>query len=148
MLCVLSPRPSAAQCRAFGGDQAAPDTVLADIPVPQRKRQAWGSHQAGRADGDGGGRLLASLARLGTDREPLVGIKAAISAPGVPDDPGPRGLIGDLAGDQQEWPPHGALSKACTANSESTHAVVRGTAMCSLLPNGWRGGPRVRLPGW
>jgi len=29
---------SAAQGRAFGCDQAAQDTVLADIPVPQRKR--------------------------------------------------------------------------------------------------------------
>jgi len=30
-----SSRASAAQCRALGCDQAVPDTVLADVPVPQ-----------------------------------------------------------------------------------------------------------------
>src|SRR5260221_5410140 len=51
--------PPAAQCRAVGGDQAAPDTVLADIPVPQRQVQALGAWQAGGADGDRRGRLPA-----------------------------------------------------------------------------------------
>ena len=41
--------PAVRQCRAFGGGQAAPDTVLADIPVPQRQRQALGADQAGGA---------------------------------------------------------------------------------------------------
>src|SRR5260370_19490521 len=90
----------AAQDRPFGCDQAAPDTVLAEFPVPQRERQALGAHRAGRADGDRSGRLLASLACLGADREPLVGVKAGVSAPGVPDDPGSGGLIGGCAGDQ------------------------------------------------
>ena len=81
--------PPAAQCRAFGGDQAAPDTMLADIPVPQRQLQALGAYQAAGADGDRRGRLPAGLVGLHTDREPLVGVKAAVSAPGMPDDPGP-----------------------------------------------------------
>ena len=81
--------PPAAQCRAFGGDQAAPDAMLADIPVPQRELQALGVYQAGGADGDRRGRLPAGLVCLHTDREPLVGVKAAVGAPGVLDDPGP-----------------------------------------------------------
>src|SRR5260370_10651608 len=96
-----------AQGRVFGCDQAAPDAVLADVPVPQRECQALGSYLAGRADGDRSGCLLASLACLGTYREPLVGIEVTVSAPGVPDDPGPRGLIGERDGDQLIRLPHG-----------------------------------------
>jgi hypothetical protein len=33
-------RQPAAQLRAVGRHQAAPDTVLADVPAPQRQRQA------------------------------------------------------------------------------------------------------------
>jgi hypothetical protein len=84
-----------ADLRAVGGDQATPDTVLADVPVPQRQRQALAAYQAGRADGDRRGRLLAGLACLGAEREPLVRIKVAASTPGVPGDLGPRGLIGE-----------------------------------------------------
>src|ERR1700748_1379730 len=52
----------AAQCRAVGGDHTAPDTVLADIPRPQRQFQALGAYKAGDADGDSRGRLVAGLA--------------------------------------------------------------------------------------
>jgi hypothetical protein len=83
----------AAQCRAVGGDHTAPDTVLADIPRPQRQFQALGAYKAGDADGNRRGRLVAGLACFRTGREPLVGIEAAVSAAGVPDDPGPQGLI-------------------------------------------------------
>src|SRR5258708_1997384 len=69
--------------------------MLADIPVPQRQLQALGAYQADGADGNRRGRLPAGLVRLHTDREPPVGVKAAVSAPGVPDDPGPRGLIAE-----------------------------------------------------
>ena len=79
-----------AQLRAVGGDQATPDTVLADVPVPQRQRQALAAHQAGAADSDRRRRLLTSHARLGADREPLIGVKTAITAPGMPDHPGPQ----------------------------------------------------------
>jgi hypothetical protein len=90
----------AAQCRAFGWEQAAPDAVLADIPVPQRERQAWDAYQAGRADGDRSGRFMARLVRLGTDREPLVGVKAAVSALGVHEEPGPGGLVREWRGNR------------------------------------------------
>jgi hypothetical protein len=90
--------PAAAQRRPVGGDQAAPDTVLADIPGPQRQFQALRAHRAGGADGDRRGRLVAGLACFRTDREPLVGIEGAVSAAGVPDDPGPQGPIGDRDG--------------------------------------------------
>jgi hypothetical protein len=72
--------------------------VLADVPVPQRQRQALAAHQAGAADSDRRRRLLTSHARLGADREPLIGVKTAISAPGMPDHPGPQNLIGERAG--------------------------------------------------
>jgi hypothetical protein len=88
----------AAQCRAVGGDHTAPDTVLADIPRPQRQFQALGAYKAGDADGDRRGRLVAGLACFRTGREPLVGIEAAVSAAGVPDDLGPQGLIGQRDG--------------------------------------------------
>ena len=104
---------AAAQGRAFGWDQAAPDTVLADVPVPQGERQALGAYQAGRADGDRSGCLLPSLACLGADREPLVGIEAAVGTPGVPDDPGPGSLIAGRGGDQQtQWPHCGPVGVA------------------------------------
>src|SRR5260370_30285669 len=96
-----SSRPSAAaKCGASGGAQAAPDAMLADIPVPQRQGQALGAYRTGRADGDRGGCLLPGLACLGADREPLVGIEAGVSTAGVPDDPVPQGLIGERAIDQ------------------------------------------------
>jgi hypothetical protein len=85
--------PAAAQRRPVGGDQAAPDTVLADIPGPQRQFQALRAHRAGGADGDRRGRLVAGLACFCTDREPLVGIEGAVSAAGVPDDPGPAAAL-------------------------------------------------------
>jgi hypothetical protein len=70
---------TAAQLRAVGGDQAAPDTVLADVPVPQRELQALAAHPAGGADSDSRGRLLTSPVRLGADREPLIRIKTLVS---------------------------------------------------------------------
>src|SRR5690349_13135432 len=94
---ISLPTP-AAQCRAVGGHQAGPDTVLADSPVPQRQFQALGAYQAGGADGDRRGRLVAGLVCFRTDRKPLVGIEGAVSAAGVPDDPGPQGLIGERDG--------------------------------------------------
>jgi hypothetical protein len=91
--------PPAAQVRAVGCDQAAPDTVLADVPVPQRQLQALGPYGATGADGDRGRCLVAGLGWLDTDRVPLVGVKAAVSAPGLPRDPGPQGIVGQpLAG--------------------------------------------------
>jgi hypothetical protein len=90
--------PPAAQCRAVGGEQAAPDSVLADIPMPQRQFQALGAYQAGGADRDSRRSLVAGLVCLRTDREPLVGIEGAVSAAGVPDDPVPQGPIGELDG--------------------------------------------------
>ena len=101
-----------AACRAFGGDQAAPDTVLADIPVPQRQRQALGAHHAGGAHGDRGGRLLAGFVYLHTDREPLVGIQAATRATGVPDNPHPQRPIGAWDGHRWIRWPTGARSTA------------------------------------
>jgi len=88
----------AAQCRAVGGDHTAPDTMLADIPRPQRQFQALGAYKAGDADGDRRGRLVAGPVCFRTGRKPLVGIEAAVSATGVPDDPGPQGLIGQRDG--------------------------------------------------
>ena len=85
----------ATQCHTLGGDQAAPNTVLTDIPAPQRQRQALDAYHA---DGDGRGRLLASLVGLHTDREPVVGIEVAVSAPGVPDDLLGQRLIGEPTG--------------------------------------------------
>src|SRR5260370_4402599 len=111
----------AAQGRAFGWDQAAADTVLADVPVPQGERQALGAYQAGRADSDRSGCLLPSLACLGADREPLVGIEAAVSTPGGPDDPGPGSLIAGRGGDQQRaWPPWGP--RGGTGSRRGTHS--------------------------
>lgn len=91
----------AAQCGAVGGDHAAPDTVLADIPRPQRQFEALGAYKARDADGDRRGRLAAGLVCFRTGREPLVGIEAAVSAASVPDDPGPQGLIGELDGQRR-----------------------------------------------
>src|SRR5262249_26482565 len=87
-------RPLAAQLSAVGGDQTAPDTMLADVPVPQRQLQALGTHRAAGADGDGRGRLVPGPGCVETDWEPFVGGKAAVSAPGVPGDPGPQRIIG------------------------------------------------------
>src|SRR5258706_12717173 len=84
--------PPAAQCRAVGGDQAAPDTVLADIPVPQRQFQALGACQAGGADGDRRGRLAAGLGWFRADRGPMGGVAGAVRAAGVPVDPGPASV--------------------------------------------------------
>ena len=64
-----------AQFRAVGGDQAAPDAVLADVPVLQREVQALAAHPAGGADCDRRGRLPTSLARLG-------GTVSVLSPPG------------------------------------------------------------------
>jgi hypothetical protein len=86
--------PPTAQVRALGCDQAAPDTVLADVPVPQRQLQALGPYGATDADRDRGRCLVARLGWLDTDRVPLVRVKAAVSAPGVPSDPGPQGIVG------------------------------------------------------
>jgi hypothetical protein len=75
-----------ARCRTFGGDQAAPDAVLADIPVPKRQRQALGADRADAADGDRRGRFVPGLLDLHADREPLFGIMGVVGAAGVPDD--------------------------------------------------------------
>ena len=84
---VLAGGQPGAQPRAIGGDQATPDTVLADAPVPQRQLQAVAAYQAARAHRDRSGRFLTRPARLDVDREPRIGIQAAVSAPGVPGDP-------------------------------------------------------------
>jgi hypothetical protein len=97
--------PAAPQCRAFCGDQATPNTVLADIRVPERQRQALSAYQAGGADGDRGGGLLAGLAYLHAEREPLVGIKVAASTTGVPDDRPPQRTIRIWDGNWRvRWP--------------------------------------------
>src|SRR5215468_3073357 len=54
---------------AVGGDQAAPDTVLADVPVPQRQLQALGAHRAPGADGDRRGGLVSGPGCVDADRE-------------------------------------------------------------------------------
>src|ERR1700745_391529 len=106
-----------------------PDAMLADLPVPQRQLQAFGAYQAGGADGDGCGRLPAGLVCLHTDREPLVGVKAAVSAPDVPDDPGPgdRSVNGTGTGGYGGWA--AAASRMCEAGPESVGAGVRETAI-------------------
>src|SRR6266481_3338604 len=86
------------QVRAVGCDQAAPDTVLANVPVPQRQLQALGPYGTTGADGDRGRCLVAGPGRLDTDRVPLVGVKAAVSAPGLPGAPGTEGIAGQLLG--------------------------------------------------
>ena len=63
--------------------------------------QALGAHQASGAHGDRGGRFLAGFAYLHTDREPLVRIKAAVCATGVPDNPYPQRPIGQW--DDHRW---------------------------------------------
>src|SRR5215475_9297667 len=87
-----------AQSRAVGGDHASPDAVLADVPVPQRQLRALGAYRATGADGDRRSRLVAGPGWLDAGREPLVGIKTAVRAAGVPDDPGPQGIAGHRAG--------------------------------------------------
>jgi hypothetical protein len=91
------------QSRAIGGDQATPDTVLADVPLPQRQHQALAAHQAASADSDRSGRLLARPAWLSTEREPLIGIQTAISTPGVPGDPSRQRPIGQPARRQRSY---------------------------------------------
>jgi hypothetical protein len=86
---VRGGEPSAAQRGPVGRDEAAPDAVLADCPVPQRQLQTRAAHGAGRADSDGPGRLAAGCLRFGADGEPFVGINSAISA---------SRLSGDLGG--------------------------------------------------
>jgi hypothetical protein len=109
-------------------------SAAATIPVPQRQLQALGAYQAGGADGDRRGRLPAGLVCLHTDREPLVGVKAAVSAPGVPDDPGPQGLIGERDGHRRiRRPDSGRMSRVCEAGPESAGAGGRETAICSLF---------------
>jgi hypothetical protein len=72
--------PSAAQRGTFGWDEAAPDAMLTDCPVPQRQLQACVAHGAGRADSDRAGRLATGGLRVDADGKPFVGIKGAISA--------------------------------------------------------------------
>jgi hypothetical protein len=79
------PLHPAAQSRSVSGDQAAPDTVLADVPVLQGQGQAVAAYWAGRADSDRRGCFLAGPAGVGADREPLIGIEAGIRTLGVPD---------------------------------------------------------------
>jgi hypothetical protein len=90
--------PSAAQRGTFGRDEAAPDTVLADCPMPQRQLQACAAHGTGPADSDGAGRLAAGCLRFSADREPFVGIKSAIGASRLPGDLGAQRPIGQLRG--------------------------------------------------
>jgi hypothetical protein len=76
---------------AVGCDQATPDTVLADVPVPQQQCPAPRAYKATSADGGRGGWLVAGAGWLGTDRGPLAGMKAAASTAGIPGDLGPHG---------------------------------------------------------
>jgi hypothetical protein len=96
--CGLVGGQPTAQSRSLGGDEAAPDTVLADVPVPQRERQAVAAHWAGHAESDGCGCLLGGPARFSVDREPLIGIESAISTPGVPVNQSPQFRIGGPPG--------------------------------------------------
>jgi hypothetical protein len=102
-----------AQCRTFGGDEAAPDAVLADVPVPERERQARVAYRAAGADGDRRGCFLTGLLDPHAHGEPLFGIMAAVRAAGMPDDAGPQGLVGERPGDRKAWP--------------SSHCPVRGS---------------------
>lgn len=79
----------APQARTLGRDHAAPDAMLANIPVPQRERQALAAHRAVLADGDRSGSLLPGLLRPRADREPHISVEAAFRAPGLPDDSRP-----------------------------------------------------------
>src|SRR5262249_56040133 len=107
--------PRAAEAGAVGGDQAAPDTVLAYVPVPQRQLQALGAHRAPGADGDRRGGLASGPGCVDADREPFVGAKAAVSAPGVPGDPGPQGIIGQRRGGKAAGDGRAAPRAACRA---------------------------------
>src|SRR5690348_1997586 len=53
----------APQARTLGRDHAAPDAMLANVPVPRRERQALAAHPAVSADGDRSGSLLPGLLR-------------------------------------------------------------------------------------
>jgi hypothetical protein len=94
----LAGAPRAAQGRTVCRHEAAPDTVLANIPVPQRELQALCSYRAGRADRDRGRCLAAGDLRAGANRKPLVRMKGAISAPRLPGDRGPYCMVGRLHG--------------------------------------------------
>jgi hypothetical protein len=55
----------APQARTLARDHTAPDAMLANIPVPQRERQALAAHRAVLADGNRSGSLLPGLSRPG-----------------------------------------------------------------------------------
>jgi hypothetical protein len=101
----------AAQARALGRDRAAPDAMLANVPVTQRERQALAAYRAGLANGDRGGSLPPGLLRPGTDREPLISVEAAIGAPGLPNDARPC-LIAHRGGSGSIRPPYSDLGRS------------------------------------
>jgi hypothetical protein len=78
---VRAAEPLPAQSHALGDDKAAPDAVLADIPVPQRQLQALGAYRAGQADVDSARGFAAGYFLVRTDWKPCVGIKGSVSAP-------------------------------------------------------------------
>lgn len=134
-----------AQCRTFGGGQAAPDAVLADVPVPKRERQARGADRAGCADGNRR-RLLPGLLDLHALREPLFGIMAAVSAAGMPDDAGPQGLINDRPGQRQMRRPGSCPLRGAGSRRGILRRGARGTAIGSVLPGHRSSGKRRCQP--
>jgi hypothetical protein len=106
-------------------------------PSAAAQRQALGADQAGGAHGDRGGRLPAGFVNLHTDREPLVGIKGAARAAGVPDNPHPQRPIGAGDGHQRiRWPATGPVHGRCRPVIPG--AGVRQTAICFLPPQNLR----------
>jgi hypothetical protein len=73
--------PLSAQSHALGNDKAAPDAMLANIPVPQRQLQTLGAYRAGHADGDSARGFAAGYFLVRTDWKPFVRIKGPVSAP-------------------------------------------------------------------
>lgn len=115
----------------FGGEQAAPDSVLADVPVPQGQVQAVRADRADAADRDGDGWLAACGTRVCADREPKVGIDVTAGAPGPPDDVYPPCPSRDF----KHFPASGAELNEMV---NGTSVLRRGTA------GAWLGGA-VRL---
>src|SRR5487761_80752 len=85
-----------AQRGTLGRDQTAPDAMLANEPVPQRKLQARTAHGARHAHRDRASRLATCCFRVHAHGEPLVGIKRGISTLRVAADLGADGTIGQL----------------------------------------------------
>src|SRR5215468_7359341 len=122
--------------RAVGCDQATPDTVLADVPVPQRQRSASRAYQATSADGGRGGWLVAGVGWLGADREPLAGMKAAASTAGIPGDLRPHGMSGHRVDGKA------ASHGSCLSGQSGARAAAGSHSAPAWRPGASRHGPQ------